>query len=450
MSTVTLPPHPPKEHWLFGNALFLIENPMPYLQEQMAKHEGIYRILSLVKKIVVIDKPEYVKYVLQENNRNYTKSFGYDVLSDLLGKGLLTSEGDYWLKQRRLAQPAFHRDRLALLADTMVTCTQELIDRLDSYPKGQQINLAKEMMSVTLHIVARSMFSSDVKDVVETVGREIDISNEFAIERIRNPFKFPRWVPTPTNLEEQRSIKALNEVVGKIIADRRKSKERYDDLLQMLMDVKDEDTGEQMTDRQLRDECMTIFLAGHETTALALSWLWYLLYLNPEQATKLQEEVDTVLQGKTPTLADLPKLEYIRLVVDETLRMYPPAWIIGRRNIEDDEIGGFSIPAGYNILMPVFAIHRDPKIWEEPDSFKPERFKKENMQDKHRYAYFPFGGGPRFCIGNNFAIMEMQIVVAMLVQKFQFSIDDSFDNTPDPLITLRPKGGNMSAHFTKR
>lgn len=450
MPVMTLPPHPPTEHWLFGNALFLIKNPMPYLQQQMQQQDGIYRIISLVKKIVVIDRPEYVKYVLQENNRNYTKSFGYDVLKDLLGNGLLTSEGDFWRKQRRLAQPAFHRDRLALLADTMVDCTNELIERLESYPQGKPINLAKEMMSVTLHIVARSMFSSDVKEVVETVGREIDISNEYAIERIRNPFKFPRWVPTPTNLEEQRSIKVLNEVMSKIISDRRKSEQRYDDLLQMLMDVKDEDTGEQMSDRQLRDECMTIFLAGHETTALALSWLWYLLYMNPEKAQKLQNEIDTVLQGATPTLTDLQKLEYTKLVVDESLRMYPPAWIIGRRNIEDDEIGGYNIPAGYNVLMPVFAIHRNPEIWENPDEFMPERFSKENMQDKHRYAYFPFGGGPRLCIGNNFALMEMQLVVAMLVQKFQFNIDDSFDPTPDPLITLRPKGGNMPAHVNKR
>ncbi len=411
--------------------------------------DGIYLITSPIRKAIVVDTPEYVKHVLQDNNKNYTKSLAYKkLLTRLLGQGLLTSEGDFWRKQRRLAQPAFHRDKLALLADDMVKCTEAIITELEAVA-GQEVNLAKYMMTVTLDVVAKSMFGSDVSGFVETVGNEIDYANEQAMKRIKNPIKLPMWVPTPENLKEQRSLDNLDRIVNGIIEARRKSDKKYDDLLQMLMDVEDADTGEKMSDRQLRDESMTIFLAGHETTALALSWLWYLLEKNPDKAEKLYTEVDTVLQGRTPQLTDLKDLTYTRMVIDETLRLYPSAWAIGRNAMEDDEIGGFRIPASFNIIVPIYIIHRDPSIWENPDDFVPERFAKENQKDLHKYAYFPFGGGPRFCIGNNFALMEMQIIVAMLVQRFRFKLQPGKTVEPAQLLTLRPKGG-MPMTVTKR
>lgn len=433
----------PKEHWLLGSAYYMSRDPLNFLKKNIQAYNGVFRVTSPFVKLMVVNEPEYIKYVLQDNNRNYHKSFGYKVLGLLLGNGLLTSEGEFWKKQRRLAQPAFHRERLALLVDTMVDCVKEADEHLAPHTNGETVDIAKEMMAATLNIVARSMFSSDVKEFIDIVGHEIEQANNFAINRINHPLTPPHWVPTPQNLRERRSIANLDKVMHAIIDGRRKTTERYDDLMAMLMEAVDEETGERMSDLQLRDEAMTIFLAGHETTAVGMSWLWYLLDKNPAEQQKLFDEVDTVLQGRTPTLEDLQHLPFTKLVVDESMRLYPPAWIIGRKNIEDDEIGGYHIPKGNNITIPVVTIHRDPRIWEDPDTFKPERFKKENLKDKHRYAYFPFGGGQRQCIGNNFALMEMQLLTAMLAQKYRFKLVPGFEPEMDLLITLRPKGGML-------
>ncbi len=438
-SKLKLPPKA-KGNWFFGAGLNFALDPIAFLNKNREEHGGIYLVPSRAKNIMVVQDPELVKYMLQDNNKNFIKSFGYDVLAMLLGKGLLTSEGDFWRKQRRMAQPAFHKERLNAMVQSMVSCTKDYIERLEA-KRGQELDMSKEMSNVTLHIVASSLFTSNVDDVVDTVAKEMDIAQELAIERISNPFKLPVWIPTPGNLKERRSIGLLDKVMLDIIEKRRKDPNKYDDLLQMLMEVKDEDTGEQMSDRQLRDECMTIFLAGHETTALALTWLWYLLDNNPEEIDKLRAEAETVLQGKDPQVEDVMKLEYTRMAIDEGMRLYPPAWAIGRRAVENDEIGGYRVPKGYNIIIPVYHIHHDPKIWDDPESFNPERFRKGNLKEKHRFAYFPFGGGPRLCIGNNFALMEMQIVVAMLVTKFRFKHVEGHKVVLDPLITLRAKHG---------
>ncbi len=440
-SKLKLPPAV-KGNWLFGSGFNFALDPIGFLTKNGKDQGGIYLVPSRAKNIMVVQDPDLVKYMLQDNNKNFIKSFGYDVLAMLLGKGLLTSEGDFWRKQRRMAQPAFHKERLNAMVNSMVRCTQEYMEKLEA-KRGQEVDLSKEMSHVTLHIVATSLFSSNVEDVVDTVAREMDIAQELAIKRISNPFKLPVWIPTPGNLKERKSIARLDKVMLDIIEKRRKDPNKYDDLLQMLMEVKDEDTGEQMDDRQLRDECMTIFLAGHETTALALTWLWYTLDKNPSEIDKLRAEAKAVLQGNLPQVDDVMKLEYTRMAIDEGMRLYPPAWAIGRRTVEEDEIGGYRVPKGYNLIIPVYHIHHDPKIWDNPEGFNPERFRKGNLKDKHRFAYFPFGGGPRLCIGNNFALMEMQIVVAMMVTKFRFKHVDGHKVVLDPLITLRAKHGMM-------
>lgn len=434
-----------REHWLLGGAYYLTRDPVDFIFDNMRKHDGIFEITALIVKVLAVYKPEYIKYVLQDNNRNYTKSIAYDVaLSRLLGKGLLTSEGDFWRKQRRMAQPGFHRERLNKMLDIMVACTEETIADLKEIPIGETTNIAKHMMALTLTVVAKAMFGSDVPDhVVETVGREIDISNEYAIQNLRKPVRLPNWVPTPRNLDQTRSIHALYKIMDDIIEARRKSDGQFDDLLQMLMDAKDEETGEQMSNKQLRDECMTIFLAGHETTALALSWLWLLLDENPDKRAKLLAEVDEVLGDRNPTLEDLRKLTYTRMCIDEAMRLYPPAWAVGRKTIEADVIGGHFIPPNTNIIMPVYCIHRDPELWENPNDFIPERFDTEKSKGADKFAYFPFGGGPRLCIGNNFALMEMQIIVAMLVKRFRFILPADQEVKMDTFITLRPNGGNL-------
>ncbi|MDB5281116.1 MAG: cytochrome, partial [Bacteroidota bacterium] len=436
-----VPPHPEKEHWFFGNAYYLVRYPINYLTETTQTFKGVFMITSMFTKIMVVDDPEYIKHIMQDNNKNYLKWFNNDVLKMLLGNGLLTSEGEFWRKQRRLAQPAFHRERLAGMVNAMVDCTREQIEKMEVMPQKNNVDVSMEMMALTLNIVARAMFSSEVKSAIDIVSHEIETTSQLIMDRFKTPFRLPNWVPTPTNLRERKSIENLNNVLNPIIQTRRKSTGQFHDLLAMLMEAKDEDTGEQMSDQQLRDETMTIFLAGHETTAVALSWLWYLLDQNPVEAQKLYDEIDTVLQGKTPTLEDLMRLPYSRLVIDESLRLYPPAWIIGRENIEDDVIGGHHIPKGYAMLIPAYHIHRDPRLWDQPLVFNPERFRKENIKEKHRFAYFPFGGGPRQCIGNNFALMEMQIILVMMLQKFRFKLTKGFQPELNPMVTLRTKHG---------
>ena len=411
------------------------------MQDASAQFNGIFRITSRLLNLVVITDPEYVKHVMQDNNKNYTKWFKNDVLELLLGRGLLTSEGDFWRKQRRLAQPAFHRERLAKMADTMIRCTQQQIEKLEQLPDKNNIDISTEMMELTLNIVAGAMFSSEVKGAIKVVSHEIERTSIMATARFNNPLRLPIRFPTPANLAERRSIRNLDNVLNPIIRERRKSTEHFHDLLAMLMEAKDEDTGEQMSDQQLRDETMTIFLAGHETTALALSWLWYLLDKNPEEAQKLYDEIDQVTDGKTPTLEDLQRMPFTRMVMDESLRLYPPAWLIMRENLEEDKFGGYRIPKGYTFMIPVYNIHRDPRLWDKPDEFIPERFSKENAKSHHRFAYFPFGGGPRQCIGNNFALMEMQIIMVMMLQKFRFKVSAGFKPEMLPMITLRMKDG---------
>ncbi len=349
-----LPPHPEKAHWFFGNVYYLLFNPIPYFKECAAQFNGIFRLTSRFIKLVVVTDPEYVKYIMQDNNKNYIKWFKNDVLELILGRGLLTSEGDFWRKQRRLAQPAFHKERLARMADTMITQTQVQIKKLENLAEKKNVDISKEMMELTLNIVAGAMFTSEVKGAIEVVSREIERASMMATARFNNPFRLPIKYPTPTNLRERKSVQNLDNVLNPIIRERRKTTEQHHDLLAMLMEAKDEDTGEQMSDQQLRDETMTIFLAGHETTALALSWLWYLLDKNPEQAQKLYDEIDQVTKGQTPTLEMLPQMPYTRMVMDEALRLYPPAWLIVRENLEDDEIGGYQIPKGYTFMIPVY------------------------------------------------------------------------------------------------
>ncbi len=434
-----LPPSPQREHWLFGSGYYFATDAIPFLLENCPQFDGIMWVTSRFEKLIVVYQPDYIRHVLQENNRNYVKSFGYDVLKLLLGEGLLTSEGEFWMKQRRLIQPAFSRDRLNSVFTTMTDCVQDTINDLDKKRQQGPVNLQKEMMGLALNIVARSLFSSDVKDMIAEVGENMDIANESAIDRIRDPFRPPQWFPTPMNISEKRAIKVLDGIMMRIIESRRKSGEDHPDLMGMLMAAQDEDTGERMTDKQLRDEAMTIFLAGHETTALALTWLWYCLHNNPEEEKKVREEAKRVLNGRTPVAEDLHKLEYTRMVIDESLRLYPPAWMVGRRALAADKLGDYDVPKDFNVLIPSFIVHRDPRWWDEPEKFDPTRFTKEKVKNRHKFAYFPFGGGQRLCVGNNFAIMEMQLAVAMLVQKFSFRKIDDTDPGLDPLITLRPK-----------
>lgn len=381
-----------------------------------------------------------MKHVLVDNSANYDKQTrGYDVLRQFLGNGLLTSSGDFWRRQRRIAQPAFHRKRIAGFADIMVSDTLDMLRRWDDVAAlGNSVDLAHEMMSLTLRIVGKTMLSTDVHDSADAVGNAVTVLNEWADAAIDS--LLPIGFPTPATLRARDASRRLDRVIGDIVA-RRRAGEQAEDLLAMLMEAKDAETGESMTDKQLRDEVMTMFLAGHETTANALAWTFYLLSTHPDIERRVRAELDAALGGTPPSLADLPRLPYLLQVIKEAMRLYPPAWMIDRNAVADDEIGGYRIRRGTLVLISPYVTHRHPGMWPNPEGFDPERFTPEAEESRPRYAYFPFGGGPRQCIGNSFAMMEAQLIVATVLQRFKPWLVPGHPVAPQTLITLRPRWG---------
>jgi cytochrome P450 len=434
-------PPGPFGHPVLGNLRDLQSRVLDFFCSLQPSHGDISTIRFSVRKVSYVQHPDLIQYILQENNRNYTKSLRYEQLKYLLGNGLLTSEGDFWLRQRRLMQPAFHRQKLEKLCADMVSCTRETLEAWGNLPKNKSFNIATEMMALTLQIVGKTMLSADVRSDAKEVGDALSFLLRAVNVRTRTPVLLPLWVPTPHHQKIKRSIRIINSVLDKIFEERRASSVDREDLLSMLMEVKYEDTGQGMDNKQLRDEVMTVFVAGHETTANALSWTLYLLARHNDVLKNCIREIDNVLKGKIPDAGNLQELHYLTRVIDESMRLYPPAWVIGRKTIKPDVIGGHRIPAGHNILISPFALHRDSRFFPDPMRFDPDRFTPEEIKKRPKFSYIPFGGGPRICIGNNFAMMEMQVVLSMILQKFIPENNSTSKVIPEPLITLRPSGG---------
>jgi len=436
------PPAPPEKVPILGNVPDFMKGPLAFFKKNEERYGDICALQSPFRIVCIVFKPEYVRQILQENHRNYKKSFGYDTLKILLGEGLLTSGGDFWIRQRRLAQPAFHKERLARLVDIMADCTEQvLLEWKTRYTKGSTVNISYEMNRLALLIVTRTLFQSHIRE--EDINRlNISLSRviEEGAERIRNPFKLPLWVPTPGNFREKHSVREIKEIIGGLIRQRMNDPKRYDDLLDMLIHTRDEETGESMSAAQLLDEVMTIFIAGHETTANSLSFTWYLLARNPEEDAKLMKEIAEVLDGRKPTAEDMKRLTYTRQIIDESMRLYPPAWLVGRESISEDKFGDYTIPAGTSLGIPTYVIQRSVRNWNDPEKFRPERFAPENAGSIPKFAYFPFGGGPRLCIGNMFAIYEMITVVTIMRREFKLSLPENYTLELQPVITLRVKG----------
>jgi cytochrome P450 len=354
----------------------------------------------------------------------------------VFGKGLLTSEGDFWLRQRRLAQPAFHRARIASYASTMVEYTERL---LDEWQDGEERDIHKEMMRLTLQIVGKTLFDADVEHDAQDVGKSLELLLEIGADFRRTLF-VPQWLPTPTNIRKERAIRLIENVLYRIIAEKRASGRDAGDLLSMLLAAQDED-GSRMTDQQLRDEAITLFLAGHETTANTLSWTWWLLAQNPAVEAKLHAELRTVLGGRAPTLEDLPNLIYTNHVITESMRLYPPSWGTARTAIEDHEIAGYAVPKGSGVSFAQWTVHRDARWYDAPEEFRPERWEGDLLKRIPKFAYFPFGGGPRQCIGNSFALMESALTLATIAQRYRFRLVEGHPLVPLASITLRPRYG---------
>jgi cytochrome P450 len=440
-------PPGPKGLPIFGIAGDITKDPLDFFVKLFQQYGDIAYFTIGGQKFYLFSHPDHVQYILQGNHRNYEKGPNYDKLRPLLGNGLVTSNGAFWLRQRRLIQPAFHRQRLAGFAAIMTDSADEMLNRWDAHASQQKpLNVADEFMRVTLEIVSRAMFSTTTTDFSDTINKNLPVVLERTNDRFWELFDLS-MLPTPTNRRYNQAVRALDTIIYGVIERRKLGHEHFDDLLDMLLSATDEDTGERMTDTQLRDEAMTIYLAGHETTANALSWAHYLLAQHPEVMGKLRSEVDSVLQGRTPTMEDVAALKYTRMVIDETLRVYPSVWSIARTPITPDTIGGYPIQPGVNVALAQYVTHRHPAFWENPEVFEPERFSAERSAGRHPYAYFPFGGGPRLCIGNNFALIEATLILAMIVQRYEMELVTDQVIEPQPVVTLRPRYGiQMRAH----
>jgi cytochrome P450 len=389
----------------------------------------------------LVTHPDHIRHVLQDNARNYHKSPLYDKLRVSLGNGLLTSEDGYWLRQRRMAQPAFHRQRIEALASVMAEAANETAARWEPIAaRGEPIDISDEMMRLTQAIVLRTLLGADLGPFAGELDRAWAIVNQHIGTNFWSLGLLERW-PTPKNRRFRRALDVLDRAVFHIINERRRAGCESNDLLSMLLFARDEETGQAMTDRQLRDEVMTILLAGHETTSLALAWTWYLLSQHPDAQRRLENELDSVLGGRLPAYNDLGSLPYTRMVIEEALRLYPPAWGFSRQAIGSDEIGGFHLPRGWLVFLIPFVMHRHRAYWEEPESFDPERFAPERSSARPKFVYLPFGAGPRQCIGNQFAMIEAQLALATLAQRYRLALVPGPPVEPWPLITLRPRHG---------
>jgi cytochrome P450 len=379
-----------------------------------------------------------IEQVLVTESRNFTKSVDYRALSRVLGQGLLTSEGEFWRRQRRLVQPAFFRDRILSYGGLMTSYTARL---METWQDGEVRDVHHDMLRVTLEIAARSLFNVEIEGDAGTIGRALTVVMD-QMPKLAGFAFLPDWVPVPGLGAFRRALADLDNIVFGIIRKRRASGEHPGDLLDMLLDARDEN-GAGMSDLQLRDEVMTLLLAGHETTANTLSWTLYLLAQNPERQARLEAEVRTVLCGRAAEAAGLDRLPYLQMTLMEDQRLYPPAWAIGRKALQDFEVSGFRIPAGTNVVVSQWVLHRDPQFYPDPERFDPERWREESAGRRTlpKFVYLPFGAGPRVCVGASLALTESALVLATLMQRFRFSLASSERVKAFPSVTLRPKHG---------
>jgi cytochrome P450 len=411
-------------------------DPLGYFTGLMREYGDLVSLRVLNFRILLLNHPDYIEDVLVNHPRKFIKGRVLKANKRVFGSGLLTSEGDFWLRQRRLAQPAFHRARIAGYASTMVEYTERL---LHEWQDGEERDIHKEMMRLTLQIVGKTLFDADVEGDAQDVGKSMELLLELAAD-FRRTVLIPHWLPTPANFRLELAIRKIEKVLYRIIAEKRASGRNAGDLLSMLLAAQDED-GSRMTDQQLRDEAITLFLAGHETTANTLSWTWWLLAQNPAVEAKLHAELRSVLGGRTPSLDDLPKLVYTNHIITESMRLYPPAWGTARTAVDDHEIAGYSVPKGSGVSFAQWTVHRDARWYDAPEEFRPERWEGDLLKRIPRFAYFPFGGGPRQCIGNSFALMEAALVLATIAQQYRFRLVEGHPVVPLASITLRPRHG---------
>ncbi len=419
------------------------EEQLGILADAARRHGPVVRFRYLNRSSVLLDGADEICHVLKRHSRNYRKSENYRPVKLVTGEGLLTSDGDLWRRQRRLIQPAFGRKRVEGLAALMVTRTERMLSRWEAayLRSARPFNLFEQAIELTLAIACESLFGADIEGRVERVLGAQPVLGAYIDSRMGVYPRLPLWVPTPRTLRFRGARAELFRLIDSLVHQRRSVGGAHGDLLDMLLAATDEDTGRGMSPGQLRDEITTFFLAGSETTAIALSWTFWLLGNHPEAEKRLHEEVDRVLGGKMPIFEDVARLPYALRVVQEAMRLYPPAWIVSRAPIEDDEVGGYRVPARTTVLISPYVTHRNPRYWGRPEAFDPDRFAPAHSEGRPEFAYFPFGGGPRKCIGDRFAMTEALLVLASIAARFRLRPVPGQRVRPNPLVSLRPAGG---------
>jgi cytochrome P450 len=440
MNQSSKPAPGPRGAPFLGNTLAILRQGQVRFQlEQWARYGDLFRYSTGPYVAHTIVRPTHVRHVLAQARDRYEKGPGYTKTRELLGAGLLTSEGDLWQRQRRLMQPPFTHKAVTPYAPLMVAATIALLDRWAAQAQQNAVvEIHREMTRLTLNIIGQTMFRVDVGERGTPLVAAYSETSTYINRRLTSFFELPLAVPTPANRRYEQAVRTLDELVYGLIAERRSQPTATDDLLTRLLAAQDEASGQRMSDKQVRDELMTIFFAGHETMAQALTWTWWLLAHHPTVAERLMDEVDQVLGGRAPTAHDLPKLPYTQMVLQESMRLYPPVWIFPRAARCDDEIDGYAIPAGSLIFPCPLLTHRHPEFWPEPARFDPERFAPPQVETRPAYAYYPFGGGPRLCIGANFAQLEGPLILATIAQRFRLRLVDSTPVLPKSVITLHP------------
>lgn len=411
---------------LLGHLKSYVRNPLKFLQKQRKEYGDVFAFQVANRRLIFINQPDYIQRILQENQRNYKKSEAYRKLAMLLGDGLFTSEGAHWISQRRTIQPAFHRDQIKTYAQEMHDISMQLVNK---WKNKRQIELTTEMTHVTLLIISKTMLGVDLDKEGETVEQNLPFALKYMVNRITSPLATPIWIPTKVNRKFKATIKVLDKMIYKIIE--YKKDNLGIDLLSQLIMLRKEETGEPLSDKELRDEVMTLFLAGHETTAMGMTWILNYILRDQEVKAQLMQEIKYI---KNPW--DGVQNYYIQNVINEALRMFAPVWILSREATGDDRFGSYEIKKGDRLIFSPYIMHRHPDYWKNPDQFNPDRFGKG---PSHKYAYFPFGGGPRVCIGQHFAIMEMTILLVNILKNFpEMHLKDPGPVGYDYSITLRP------------
>ena len=438
IATAKSPPSSPGRPFV-GHLLGFRHDPPGLLSGLAREHGDIVHFKLGPQDIYLLNHPDYIRDVLVTHNRNFVKSRGLELAKKFLGESLLTSEGEFHRRQRRLAQPAFHRQRINAYANVM---TEHAVRTRERWRDGQTLDMWQEMMRLTLAIVGKTLFDAEVESEAPEIGKALtDVMQLFG--RITNPLGgLLEKLPLPANIRWLKAKARLDATIYRMINERRASGEDRGDLLSMLLLAQDEEgDGGSMTDEQLRNEAMTLFIAGHETTANALTWTWYLISQHTDVEARLHEEIDSVLAGRVPSADDVARLPYIEMVFAESMRLYPPAWTLGRRVLTDYPIGPYTVPANAIVLMSPWVMHHDSRFFPEPFKFDPERWTPEARESRPKFSYFPFGGGPRVCIGEQFAWMEGALLIATIGQRWKMRLAPGQRVEPKAMITLRPRYG---------